>query len=135
MSDSHRLHTSSNESLKIISDEHFHLLEGLENLKIQFEQKPVDPHLVALTLATVLQEVDAHFEHEEEIMLEAAYPKYLEHKKEHARILALLMDISCQYRKGEWGQGGDLEPLIESLMLTHIDDFDEGILEHFARES
>ncbi|HUY69361.1 MAG TPA: hemerythrin family protein [Alphaproteobacteria bacterium] len=116
-----------NESLIEISNEHVHLVALLEALDYCFNE-PVDDDAVGVVLDELLEETRAHFMHEEDLMYETGYLKYLEHQADHRHILGLIEDLIAQHRAHTVDMKKEARWLIEKWMADHFEKFDRDLI-------
>ncbi len=77
-----------------------------------------DKHLIESLFAELLKYAEFHFCSEENIMIENNYPQYIEHRKEHERVLSELRNrlFSLQY---EYIDFANLESFIIEWFTKH----------------
>jgi hemerythrin len=117
-----------NKSLKKISNEHAHLVDLLKALSCAVEQKPIGRDKITAALSNLLEVTSEHFAHEEELMLESGYAKYLDHQKNHEHVLGLIKNLIAQHCEGDIEVEGKAKILIEKWMLMHFKQFDKDLV-------
>jgi hemerythrin len=61
----------------------------------------VAPEVLNERLEELVSRTEAHFSTEEALMREHDYPGYTEHKLEHEKLIAHVIDLEQQFRQGE----------------------------------
>ena len=85
---------------------------------IKHKNSDSDKHFIESLFSELLKYAEFHFCSEENIMLEHNYPNYIEHRKEHQKVLAELRNrlFSLQY---EYIDFAHLETFIIKWFTTH----------------
>jgi hemerythrin len=115
-------------SLKKISDEHARLVDLLKELSSAVKNSPVDRDKITEALTHILEESLGHFAHEEEIMLEEGYAKFLDHQNHHKQTLARIQDLIARHKAGDLHVAVEASVLIRDWMYTHFKEFDKDLI-------
>jgi len=99
--------------------EHRALLQKLNSLL--FALNSGEPTGIALTRSAMLAEAQAHFAHEEALMVAADYPDSTVHIEQHEKLLRHLASIGYaqEYATGSLSPAGAL-PMLEQWFVPHI---------------
>jgi hemerythrin-like metal-binding protein len=104
---------------QLLEKEHQQLIDSLDTLDKcileGFSANQVVKHLdhfVALA--------EEHFKNEEKIMSDYNYTDIIDHKKEHASLLAQLQTLHCQLSKGHTPFGKGYMQLLRHWLETHL---------------
>ena len=122
------LFESHNKSLMTISDEHMHLVDLLNTLLREVQQKPINAKMVAALLDDIYKETSEHFSHEDDLMFETGYPQYLEHQQHHTFILGLIKNLIDQVRAGNLDVETAAKDMIEQCMVVHFEKHDRDLI-------
>jgi hemerythrin len=76
-------------------------------------------------LSFLLDNSQAHFAYEEELMSRYNYPGYEEHKSEHNRLIQQLVDLTTRYHKGELLLSFAVALELKGWAVVHIEKLDK----------
>lgn len=109
--------------IKSIDDQH-KVLVDLINALHRAEENINSGHKEVVELVTpivdgLVKYVSYHFQFEENLMREADYPDYIEHKKSHERMIQLVHNYEQKFKKGT-ASVADLKNLMCTWLTNHI---------------
>jgi hemerythrin-like metal-binding protein len=122
-----------NKALVIVSDEHAQLVDLMYELDDAIAAEPASSGKVAGILEKILDQTAKHFMHEEELMLDAGYAGFEEHRHAHLDILAAISDLLIRYRAKTAVSGTDIKDGIEQSMFVHIKKYDDGLVRFLSK--
>jgi len=117
---------------KEIDKQHLMFTHIIKKL-IRVKNTSDDKRLLESVLAELIKFTEFHFCSEENIMREHGYPHFLEHRKEHERLLALLRNrfFSLQY---EYIDFENFEAFLHEWFIQHVPT-DDAKLARFIQEN
>jgi len=121
---------SYNIGVKEIDIQHrglFDLVSKLSNTKHKYR----DHKFFAVTLDTLMRYAELHFATEERYMLEAGYPKFEEHKKEHTGFIDAVAGLIRDLERHQPGIEQKILEFIHGWYSDHILGTDRDYLESF----
>ena len=86
--------------------------------------------LVLHTLERVADYADRHFQAEERLMLDAAYPDYPNHKRAHDELTAKAVEILAGYRSGLLTLPVTLGQFLQDWIVFHVQRVDKRMVEY-----
>lgn len=112
---------------ELIDQDHRYLICLFNSLELALDREDAFK-LLPLFFAQLLDYTKSHFEREEKIQLKAKYPKYMEHRQEHQKIVAHLEEIHQRVQKrledrdpeGNLPIDADVLALAREWIIDHI---------------
>ena len=109
--------------IDIIDEQHaefYVLMERLTGADATEEHR----ELVEDTLDALSEYVYTHFRTEENMMVKAGYPDFMEHHKKHAEFVGKVMEFNRKFRKGEIGLESEVLGFLVEWFTDHIREED-----------
>lgn len=116
-----------NKALITISDEHAHLVDLFGLLDDLILQKTASKKQVGSVLNDLYKSAAEHFDHEEALMIEQGYGKFIDHQNHHQKTLEALKDKIERYNAGE-ADIAAVKEFIKDQMLSHMKLYDDGLI-------
>ena len=116
----------------VIDYEHEKLFIYINNLIDAYNSPEIGALLIEINLDNLIKYAHFHFQTEEEMMQEAAYPDFLTHKKAHGIFLDSVQQFKTKYEQNEL----NLVEVIEYLtnwLTSHILTLDKKYDESFIK--
>ena len=102
--------------------------------KLQIEQEDINPGEISELLAQWLSHTEAHFQRENELMIEIDFPPYLVHSGEHENALNVMRSVI-----NAWQQSGNIQQLSDYVFkqwpewfMAHVNSMDT-VTANFAK--
>lgn len=89
-------------------------------------------HEITRLVMLFYRHIREHFQAEEELMKQSAYPGYIRHVEAHNQMLDKLVEISNRVRLGEWSST-DIQHFVNHWVLVHIIEVDRILGEHLSK--
>jgi hemerythrin len=119
--------------VKLFDDDHKELVSIAnrlhDSITVGSQQVVLVPILRELLNYTIF-----HFGHEEGMMLQYAYPKYEQHKKEHDALIAKVQDFSDQVKSGKTSISLSLIAFLKEWLVNHIMGSDKEYVDFFSKK-
>lgn len=114
--------------ISFLEEEHSELFDLMNNCKKAL-QNSEDPHDYLMGLYLKLKE---HFQHEEDFLTDNNFPELDHHKSVHVNLLWKLNQVLNHPSKSfSYTMSSALLDTLESVIVTHIDDYDMQYRRHF----
>lgn len=104
---------------RLIDAEHHALFDGANALMAALAQDSL-PDGIPEQIDRLIAQIAAHFEHEEQVLAQAQYPRLQEHRGLHAKLLADAQRLSSAVRSGGGSPGEIVEFLAYEVVNRHI---------------
>src|SRR5947209_19048251 len=108
------------------------ILVGLVNNVHDAIARAWTPEVIGKAINHLFSYTALHFQHEESLMQEAAYPRFPEHKAQHDTLAQRVQDLRRRFAAGEAGVGDDLVALLKDWLVQHIQGTDKRFGEYLA---
>ncbi len=115
--------------ISAIDEDHKQLISYINMLQTAV-MYPVGDSYERQALDNVVEYTRYHFQREEELMLEFAYPDFEAHKKTHESMIAKVNELMQRYEKDREGTIGDLTRFLKSWLINHIAGTDQEYSEY-----
>ncbi|MCL2139581.1 MAG: bacteriohemerythrin [Treponema sp.] len=120
--------------IKIIDDQHKGLINLVNDLFNHVTGNREEEYLYfKKIIQSAVQYVKVHFKTEEEIMSQANFPGYSEHKKEHDKFIMNILDMVNNYEKGIKLTLSEFTKFLREWILTHIAIMDKQYFVYFKQ--
>jgi diguanylate cyclase (GGDEF)-like protein/hemerythrin-like metal-binding protein/PAS domain S-box-containing protein len=103
----------------VIDDEHRHMMQVANRLLIAASRDDNAAEIMSL-IGEVVSHVRSHFQHEEEVLLAAHYPRYEEHREIHQKLLTKADEMLDRRGREEATVGDVMGFVIHDLVARHI---------------
>lgn len=117
--------------IKVIDEQHKSLIDMLNKVDANRERIDKIPVLKEVLFGLV-EYTKSHFHDEEAFMEEIAYPKLLEHRRQHQILTDQVVDILKKLRTGNFNINDDLMMFLKKWVINHIMDHDHQIGEYYS---
>ena len=116
-----------------IDNDHM-ILVGLVNRVHENVRKGRSAAVVGEVVEQLIAYTALHFDHEEQMMRDSAYPAFAEHRAQHEALKARAVELAGRIRGGAaTSAGDDLLRLVRDWLCEHIQRHDRRFAEHLAR--
>lgn len=112
-------HERYNVKVERFNEEHKHLFEIVKKLYVAIENKD-DRIALALIINDLIRYSKEHFTEEETCLMEAQFPNFEQHKREHRLFIQKIEQFASDYNYGKHLLHFDILMFLKNWVLQHI---------------
>jgi len=117
-----------------IDDEHAQLFAAADQLHAAIGQG-VSKESVRAHLASLIDHSQAHFAHEEQLMIRCGYPEFQEHKAQHKYLMERILQFQRDFVPRRAALEAAMLRFLKDWLIRHIDESDRKIAAHLHSAS